>query len=537
MVAGKNALSGSYKETVISNGIGKGVNAITDNYAEITSQYKSIFDTDAFNKLTIVKTDLKTQEATSYISRKMRDLSINIGTNHVSTDTADKAYQLFTGSYLTSLPPFQAKLEYSNETNEIFYSFNQNIKGYRIEINEYEDKAILQKALSSAFISDIQGVESGTIDPETIIKRYGSHIVAAAYFGGRIECTYHYAGNNKSVQAGEEPNYGSKMSSILSSYLTKAAGFTGSLDFTSALGFSNENSYEQFHAMAVGGKTISMSSESEFTANYPSWIESFNNTTEYDVLSDLPRNSLVSIWSLVNDSYPTAAGKIKAQFDSDASTAYTSFLDKYEALEYTYGEKTFEPRVGNCKLDNGYDSNSPETNKATALNEIDPHIADFRLNDVAQKDGENIKMGFDDFNITLKMRQDTTNISLTGYSGSTATTASLSSDTTKMKDVKGVNYSSSEDQTAAVGYGACFVNISYANGLTIPKNKGNIFQGIRTVGNGPVILEKSDLLEEVKVTSIVVTLVYEILTKYPTAFGAQGSTYTNWRQEETFLFQ
>ncbi len=523
------AISGAYKNAVINNGIGRSVNAITDNFAEISSQYKNVFDAAALSNMTMIKTQLNQQEASSYISSSMKDFIVSINGSYSTNQEVQASYQLFTTDAYKRYK-MDASFDYTSETRQVYYTLSQNILANRIDIDEYQDTDKLRSALSASFLSDANAVENGILSAKDFLAKYGTHVVLSAYFGGKIQCDYYVAANNASVDLSALYSYKEKISGLLSYVINGGADKDESLDISAKLNFTANNKIESFHAKAWGGPSIPMATEAQFSANFPTWVSSFNQNDDFTALTDFPKNSLLNVWTLLPTTYSKAKTALKSEFDQEAATAYTDFLSKYTISNETFTSKRFSPAVQSCATDNGYDTDSPN-NDSVAKNEIRPRVADYFINDVAWDDKGIYKRGYFGFRIDMITSQNPGDIERTGISGSSANGSKLNNDDYLVKNVKGTTTTLSDD--AKIGYGCSFVDVYYADGTVQSLTKNNLFSSVHQEGYPVTILEESQLKANAKISRIMLSFVYEIATTWQSGW-IYGTAYTNWRMQ-TFL--
>ena len=529
-----NEVKGAYKETVLANGIGKTVNAITDKYAEVSSKHQSIFEASSLEGLTINKTPLLRQEASSCINSKMEDFLTSLNEKCSTIDENKESYQLFVKDPADRFA-MDGSFEYTSETRELFYTLSQNVVRNRIEIDGYTNTAKLQSALSTDFIADVASVDAGTMAPADFFSKYGTHVVLAGYFGGHIRCDYSLAANNLTINTSAYFSYKNQITQILTGVIT-GKSVPGSLDISAALNFSKTNETEKFDAQAYGGKTIPMATEEEFADNFAAWAASLNGTDEYDVLTDFPSESLKSLWTLLPEQYQNAKKVLKNEFDAEASTAYSDFLAKYEISEEKFINVDIPTAPQNCSDNNGYDIGKPLTDE-TSKKEINPSISLFTMNDIIEKDGAYQK-GFLNFSIGVKTTQNPDQVTIyPSTPGSAVTRACLSNDSFLIKDVTNVNRDPSDPaivNNESVGLGVCFFEIHYRNGNTKFLIADKVFDGLKAAGGTRSLLSQDQLTSD-KISYINLSLVYEIAATYSHWTGDQTSV-TDWRIDQKITF-
>jgi len=241
---------------------------------------------------------------------------------------------------------------------------------------------------------------------------------------------------------------------------------------------------------------------------------------------------LLNLWTLLPEKYSKAKTALKNEFEQEAATAYSDFLSKYEISTEPYTAQSISPTVQSCATDNGYDTSTPNSDDV-ARNEIDRRLANYTINDVAFNN-TTYKRGYFGFRIDLVTTQNPGDIERTNISGSAANGSSLSDDNFLVKNVKDTTTTLSDD--AKVNYGCSFVDVHYSDGTAQSFTKNNILSAVHQANYPITILSQSDLKENVRISSIVLTFVYEIATTWKDGW-TYGTTYTNWRMGATLNFR
>ncbi|AIO19576.1 MAC/Perforin domain protein [Candidatus Izimaplasma bacterium HR1] len=319
-------LGSEYKEVVISNGIGKSVNAITNKYIETLSGAVPVFDAAKLSELTIVKTPMQTQNAESFYSSTIAEFTDSSSSSIQKKIGASGAYKMFTAS-ASQFKEFSTSLTYTSSTQEMYYTLQQNIVGNRIEIEGYRDLRTFENSLSDEFLRDIEALKTGTMTPEQFINIYGTHVVVSGYFGGRLSCYFYMVTNDSSYNQTSSSSVERALSAGIKGIVSGDASSSISSSVSSAIGTQNVETH--FTAQGVGGSFHSLGDLDNFSANYPTWAESFNENENYSVLVDIPENGLVSIWDLFPVEYEAQKTAVYDAFINEASNTYNSFIDSF----------------------------------------------------------------------------------------------------------------------------------------------------------------------------------------------------------------
>lgn len=313
-----------------SYGIGRGINALNDTYIEVTNRHNSIFDSQKLINLNWVKTKLKQQnaEVISEISAKDFQLQLSIGySNKLSVDAGVNG--LFTAG-LDKDFSISNELEISKNTKEIVTKLYQNINGFSVEIEGYNDYRNFYNVLSDEFLNDLILIRNNSLSVNDFISFYGTHVVLAAYYGGRVECNYHLMFEDDKISNSTMLQYKSNAKAALMDAQYKASvSEEKSFNIKNRISNNITSTLESFTFKTHGGKYFPGSSIDDFMKNYSIWVDSFNNDEEANsVFIDVPDKALMPIWLLIPNEYSDVALKIKNTFLSLADGCYNEWLNK-----------------------------------------------------------------------------------------------------------------------------------------------------------------------------------------------------------------
>lgn len=320
-------------------GIGRSVNALTDRYIEITNRYNQIFDVNKLVNITWTKTKLRQQEAQviseDSASKFQEALSVSYG-NKSSAQAGVEG--IFTFGLETDFN-ISNDFHINKNSHEIVSKLYQNINGFSIEIEGYNDYRNFRSLLSSKLLEDIKSIEEGKLSTDDFFNFYGTHVVMAGYYGGRIECNYHLMFDDEKISDSMMVNYKTKASaSLRAAQVSASASSENNFSIKNDIGIEAEAKVESFTFKGRGGKYISGASETAFMQNYASWVESFNQDEEnYSVLVDVPDRALMPIWNLFPVEYSEAATRVLNAFSTKAAQCKNDWLDK---CSYVYDDDT-----------------------------------------------------------------------------------------------------------------------------------------------------------------------------------------------------
>lgn len=356
----KEEVSHDFKTKVLNSGIGKTVSAIDGKYGEVDAGYSSPFDTSKLNELVIYETPSSTNVTTTKVSADMENIitqisasiseSVKIGNTNESTESK----KVFKKGFAES---FSANYSYdkTNKTKEVIIYMQNNINGKIVEIGGRRNIQTFTKILSQDFLNDIDRIKNCNSDSEaqTLINRlfdsYGTHVVTGGFFGARAEFYYIYSYKSNEeihkVDASLEVEFTKHMKNLQSANVNVGA------DFSTTLGWNDEQSEEMFYANLKGGNPIPCVSYQSAIENYSKWLSSFEGGN-YDTLVDFPNESLISLWDLLPET-PEYENVKKAL----SETAYKLMDESYSEAVAKFYNVTQEIQDGS-KL-NPYEISTP----------------------------------------------------------------------------------------------------------------------------------------------------------------------------------
>lgn len=320
-------------------GVGRSLNVIEDEYITLNAGYGKVFDAEKllslnWRKVFVGKMDAKVLSGSSmeeFYSRYSNSIGLKSGVGvELGAFSAgiDSAFDSFSGN------------KYYETENEIFYTAQQIYAATLIELDEYYNLNKFADIFSEEFLQDVQRVQSGTMSAENFIRLYGTHVVLAGYYGGRLDCNYYLR------NVGEK--WDSQTAIILENKIYAgigdiSAGLATSSSVAAEIGADTNSIIERFEAHGIGGANFSALSVQDFLENYSVWVNSMNDQMEYSNIVGLPNRSLAAIWDLLPSKYSDVKQKLENYFQQQAESKSNEFLSKYvrhfaESVEPPIGE-------------------------------------------------------------------------------------------------------------------------------------------------------------------------------------------------------
>lgn len=340
----ENLYEGTYGEEANSNGgtyygVGRTLNVITDDYITISSGYSKVFNAEKLLALNWRKTFTGTMDTTTISGSSMKEYYSKLNTqfnNNFSVGVGVNSFSANVGNKFG----FSTGVNYVNTANEIYYTASQVYAASLVEIDEYYNLAQFEKVLSNTVLEDAKKIQEGAMTAASFIYKYGTHVVLAGYYGGRIDYNYYLRNLKEQWELNTAVNYENNINLSIGKLLTVQNG----LDFSiqEDLGLTSEEALERFTAKSIGGVNFSALSTNDFLSHYNEWVDSMNEQTDYSNIVGLPQRSLAAIWDLFPSEYLEAKQILSAHFNEQAQSVSSEFLAKYERH---YTEPIDEPEV------------------------------------------------------------------------------------------------------------------------------------------------------------------------------------------------
>lgn len=315
-------------DPINQTGLGLGINTVgAESINEFSIGY-SIFDQAKLQQLTTSRINLNRNAVKSFSTTDIKDLyqhySISLGTS--------VEVQTLIGSLKSSLET-GASFNYSQYSYKYYFVLDQYINHYQLYINNFQDKATYSNCFSTGFLNDLEKVKSGKLGYIDFFKKYGTHFVGSALYGGRLTANYSLASNKLNFNTETKMSFENEVSvNTLSSSL--AVKITQLYNRQYNKNYSVNDVKVAFYANAKGGDTFAGSYIDNFQRNYEDWCASFNNNYENSVIIDYPSNGLVPLWTVLPDAYSGLAENMKKQFTAYYETAANGVFDEFKTGDY-----------------------------------------------------------------------------------------------------------------------------------------------------------------------------------------------------------
>lgn len=324
-------------------GVGRTINVIEDEYLDVDARYSKIFDEDKLLNLNWHSFFVGKMETSNIQASSMKELYSKRNSDINAALSANVGVSIFSAGMKTSFG-FATGSRFESVSNEIFHQAYQYYASHEVEIDERTNLSQFKNIIKQTVLDDARNMS-----PQKFINKYGTHVILAAYYGGKIEYGYYLCNNGTKWDA----NIEMKAANSISVGIDKLA--SGKVDsafsIQSEMGSYAKDTYSRFYANAVGGAAFKALSEYDFITNYGTWVDSMNGkTVENSCIVSLPAKSLVAIWDLFPDEYRAEEDKLSDYYKQYANNISDEFLDRFDRNGYAPSLLTVEVRSINNEV-------------------------------------------------------------------------------------------------------------------------------------------------------------------------------------------
>jgi hypothetical protein len=311
-------------------GIGYSIDAGDCSFAdsEAIKVGSPILDESWLATVPLNRVEINSTEANQLFSTSFREVSSQFSQN-AGSYVSISGYDLFPFglAYGFNLS-HQAK--YQSYYSHYYYYKYLVIKRYSLSLPNYSSNLNLYKQhLHPDFLNYIIKLNNGQMTYNDFIRIYGTHVIANAIFGGRLELFYSVLSNevvfNSTIQ--EEIKTEIESSIIGFGDMQSSSNFK----YTDIQNLTTHASTSLFRGKAIGGTPFDVTQQNSYSTNYANWMSSINDN---EVVVGYGQNGLIPLYLFVPDNYSNVAAGLKQAINTYLTnqTKYYSNLFKAGAI-------------------------------------------------------------------------------------------------------------------------------------------------------------------------------------------------------------
>lgn len=313
-----------YSRRYQSMGLARTINLITASNLMPTSGNKSIFDAEKLGRCEVKEQTIGSQPELNISGYSFSDFAIKLKTHFENKTSGSMDTFVMSGSADFGIS-LDLNFDFDHNTKEYYVKLSKYVTSYEIAIDEYRDVEKIASMLSQDFKDDALKVQNGTMSPEEFVRRYGTHVIMAAYIGGSVDVIYYciYKETTSATEAKIQ----------LKDHVTAELLFGGAateeleLDTSISLNTKNVDGSSQISIHPVGGDVIGFGDSIDgIREGFKTWSRSLNDDNM--AVIDVPDGSLYCVWEFLDDSYSTAKRLLNNYFYSECEKQENSFVSK-----------------------------------------------------------------------------------------------------------------------------------------------------------------------------------------------------------------
>ncbi|MCR3905714.1 MAG: MACPF domain-containing protein [Tenericutes bacterium] len=323
-------------------GLGYSVDAGDGMYADPLSVRigAPIFDETWLSNLTLNSIAVNQTTTNVISSYSFRGVSKEFSTSAGSYVALNGSYDLFTFGMARG---FGMNLEaiYESYYSQYFYYKTMDVKRFSLALPNYSSNiAMYKQNLHPDFVANLTKLSNGQLSYSEFYNIYGTHVIANAVYGGRLEMFYSVLSNQKEFTT-------SVQGEIFNQLELGIIGFgsaSSSADFSvnQVNGLSEIGSTFLYKGVAIGGIPFDSAYQDEFSTRYSTWLSSI---VDNEVLIGYGNNGLIPLYYFVPDHLSNVGYGLSMEMNSYLSSKtqqYANIFESGEAFGNTYAtaEKT-----------------------------------------------------------------------------------------------------------------------------------------------------------------------------------------------------
>lgn len=308
------ASTASYvNDTMKIDAMGRTVNVVKDSYFDLNglNDNEKIFDDNWIESCLsekIAHTDVTDIYEMSQGERISEQFQSYITENNISTSASAPIKMV----KLAVKNQFDIKTEIEQNKYASQYYYNMTYKNLEYLVNMLENNDVSDYAanLSDEYKGYLNLLFRGAITPTAFFNKFGTHVIAKAQYGTKVELNYYVVSNyvdiNQSISA---DIYNSLSASFLYDEDISATVETN-FSIRQIVGDSYKYCHENLSIISFGEELESYDDISNFNNEYQQWRNEINENKSY-VMVDIPNDGLIPLWDLLPSYYSSKKTQFK----------------------------------------------------------------------------------------------------------------------------------------------------------------------------------------------------------------------------------
>ncbi len=326
----KNAHRSFAAETLRTSELGKGIDVVG---AERINAFKTtgvVFDYDKVHALT-VRTDIINE--TAILSQSTTD--INELVSHYQLDSSASVGLKATIGSLSMGLSGSTSFDYEQYCFKYYYTLQHSFKNYQVYIKGYNNASTFASCFSEEYLNDLQNVKNGSIQYVDFFKKYGTHIVGKAVYGGALNATYSIASDEVILNQDTMLAFNANISAQTLSDSIGGQVLT-SLNAKYGKSYAVSDIKTNFYVYALGGNTFPAATLNQFYSGYQSWTQSFAKDKSNSVVIEYGDDGLIPLYKILPQEYNSMAGEMEEAFKAYCKEGQGKLINKFKTDDYKH---------------------------------------------------------------------------------------------------------------------------------------------------------------------------------------------------------
>lgn len=320
----KQKVQRTYAAEYDLTGLGMGIDVAT---AKELNEFKTtyqIFDPAKIQNLDWGKTTLNKSESKTISTTDIKKVVTELG---AGVD-ASVGVEFPIGSVGKSINVNNA-LKYSTYAYKYFYVLDHRVERFQRFLFNSNEQSTYADCYTSAFLTDLNNLQSGIISYNSFFQKYGTHVVGKAVYGGRLDAVYSVVSNEIAIHPSVETAMKDTVSLGISDDLKLK--ITSGINTKLGMEFTQSDIETNFNVSARGGSVPMGNSINGFNTGYENWCKSFNDDSQSTIIY-YPQDGLVPVWRLLPSGYSNLASAMESAYNAYYNSAANDVLEEFKSL-------------------------------------------------------------------------------------------------------------------------------------------------------------------------------------------------------------
>jgi len=310
------------------SGLGYGVNALTATSAVGGTRASAFFNESLIDKDSLSGYEIGMSESKAITATNIKDEAVKVNSKITYGTATELSYAgMFSGGFEERFS-LSTAIESKVHQNQFYFILNMNNTGKIYQLKNYQTSRAYSDKLSQYVLEDLADLRAGTMTPASFFARYGTHLMMAVCYGGKIEVNY--------ATFSKEAINSSKIATSLEMKL-RAGASIGAIDASTSTDFgtdlesdqsqSQNDTFTSLKIHSISKQPQTSLTFSDFSGNYAAWSEQLNDESNFRII-DIADGGLVPIWLYIPNEYSDVVTILENYFYEEATERGLALINK-----------------------------------------------------------------------------------------------------------------------------------------------------------------------------------------------------------------